>query len=314
MKILVAQEDDQSRATLEATLAGLGHEVRAARDGLEALHELRAADAPRLAILDRKLTAFDGLAVCREVRANTALPYTYLLLTCTKGQDQELAEEMKAGADDVLPKPFSAGELAVRLHLGQRILELQEGLQKAQAAIGYQTTHDPLTGLANRPAVLDTLQRELARAGREGTRMALILVEVERFKQINETYGLAAGDAVLRETARKIRAIVRPYDWVGRYGGEEFLVIVPGSDAHNARGQAERIRAAVTGQGMDLSEWGKFDKGKADKVHVTLSMGIAAGEKVKESEPFLRAAEAALARAKKAGSNQIETAMETDLR
>jgi two-component system cell cycle response regulator len=314
MKILVAQEDDQSRASLEATLAELGHEVLAARDGLEALHELRAADAPRLAILDRKLTALDGLAVCREVRANTALPYTYLLLTCTKGQDQELAEEMKAGADDVLPKPFTAGELAVSLHLGQRILELQEGLQKAQAAIGYQTTHDPLTGLANRPAVLDTLHRELARAGREGTRMALILIEVDRFKQINETYGLAAGDAVLRETARKIRAIVRPYDSVGRYGGEEFLVIVPGSDAHNAQGQAERIRAAVTGQGMDLAEWGKFDKGKADKVHVTLSVGIAAGEKVKEPELFLSAAEAALARAKAAGSNCIQTAVMTDLR
>ncbi|MBZ5546135.1 MAG: response regulator, partial [Acidobacteriia bacterium] len=192
MKILVAQEDDASRASLEATLATLGHEALAAQDGLEALHELRGAGAPRLAILDRKLPALDGVAVCREVRTNTALPYTYLLLTCAKGQDQELGEEMKAGADDVLPKPVTAGELAVRLHVGQRILELQEGLQKAQAAIGYQTTHDPLTGLANRPAVLDSFHRELARAGREGTRMALILVEVDRFKQINETYGLAA--------------------------------------------------------------------------------------------------------------------------
>jgi two-component system cell cycle response regulator len=314
MKILVAQEDEASRAALETTLAKLGHEVLAARDGLEALHELRVAGAPRLAILDRKLVALDGVAVCQEVRTNAALPYTYLLLTCAKGQDQELGEEMKAGADDVLPKPFTAGELAVRLHVGQRILGLQEGLQKAQAAIGYQTTHDPLTGLANRPAVLDTLHRELARAGREGTRMALILVEVDRFKQINETYGLAAGDAVLRQTAREIRSIIRPYDSVGRYGGEEFLVIVPGSDAPNARGQAERIRTAVTGQGMDLSEWGKFSTGKADRVHVTLSMGIAAGEKVKESQPFLRAVEAALARAKKAGPNRIETAAETDLR
>jgi diguanylate cyclase (GGDEF)-like protein len=313
MKILVAQEDDQLRAALEATLVKLGHEVLAARDGLEALHELREAGAARLAILDRKLVALDGLAVCREVRKNTALPYTYLLVTCVKGQDQELAEAMKAGADDILIKPFTAGELAVRLHLGQRILEVQERLQKAQAAIGYQTTHDPLTGLANRPAILDTLHRELARAGREGSRMAVILAEVDRFKQINETYGLAAGDAALRETARKIRAIIRPYDSVGRYGGEEFLVIVPGSDAQSARSQAERMRTAVSGQGMDLSEWGKFTTGKVDKVHVTLSVGIAAGEKVKQSEPFLRAAEAALARAKQAGSNRIEMAAETDL-
>jgi diguanylate cyclase (GGDEF)-like protein len=100
---------------------------------------------------------------------------------------------------------------------------------------------------------------------------------------------------------------------VGRYGGEEFLVIVPGSDVPSARSQAERMRTAVSGQGMDLSEWGKFTTGKVDKVHVTLSVGIAAGEKVKQSEPFLRAAEAALARAKQAGSNRIEMAAETDL-
>jgi two-component system cell cycle response regulator len=313
MKILVAQEDEPSRATLEAALAELGHAALAARDGLEALHLLREPDAPRLAILDRKLAALDGIAVCREVRINTVLPYTYLLLTCTKGQDRELGEGMKAGADDVLPKPFTAGELAIRLHLGRRILESQEGLQKAQAAIGYQTTHDPLTGLVNRSAILDTLQRELARAAREGTRMALILVGVDRFKQINETYGLAAGDAVLRETARLIRAIIRPYDSVGRYGGEEFLVIVPGSDAQSARSQAERMRSAVAGPGMDLSQWGKFSRGGTDRVHVTLSVGIAAGEKVKRPEPLLRAAEAALARAKTAGPDHIETATEADL-
>lgn len=314
MKILVAQEDDPSRTTLETMLVKLGHEVLAARDGLEALHELRGAGAPRLAILDRKLSGLDGVAVCQEVRKNTALPYTYLLLTCAKGQDQELGEGMKAGADDILTKPFTAGELAVHLNLGQRIIGLQEELQKALAAIGYQTTHDPLTGLANRPAILDTLHREYARAGREGSRMALILVEVDRFKQINETYGLAAGDAVLRETARKIHSIIRPYDSVGRYGGEEFLVIVPGSDAQNARRQAERMRAAVSGQGIDLSEWGKLPTGKVDKLSVTLSVGIAAAERVKESEPFLRAAEATLARAKEAGANRIEMAVETDMR
>jgi two-component system cell cycle response regulator len=314
MKILLAQEDDTSRATLEAMLAKLGHEILAARDGLEALHELRVAGAPRFAILDRKLTALDGLAVCRELRSSAALPYTYLLLTCREGQDQEFEEAMRAGADDVLPRPFTAGELEVRLDVGQRILRLQEGFHKAQVSIGYQTTHDPLTGVANRPDILDTLRRELARAGREGTRMALILVEVDRFKQINETYGLAAGDAVLRRTAQEIRSLIRPYDSVGRYGGEEFLLIVPGSDAKSAHRQAARIRAVVTDRGLDLSEWGKFNSGNANRVHVTLSVGIAAGEKVKEPELFLQAAEAALARAKEAGSQGIETVVVTDLR
>ena len=314
MKILVAQEDDTSRATLETMLARLGHEVLAARDGLEALHELRLPGGPRLAILERKLTALDGLAVCRELRSSTALPYTYLLLTSREGQDQELKEAMWAGADDVLPRPFTAGELEIRLDVGQRILKLQDGLQKAQDSIGYQTTHDPLTGVANRPDILDTLRRELARAGREGSRMALILVEVGRFKQINETYGLAGGDAVLRQTAQEIRSLIRPYDSVGRYGGEAFLLIVPSSDAKSAHRQAERIRAAVTDRGLDLSEWGRFNAGNADRVHVTLSVGIAAGQGVKEPERFLQAAEEALARAKEAGSQGIETAEVTDLR
>jgi two-component system cell cycle response regulator len=308
MKVLVAQEDDSSRIALETSLAKLGHEVVAARDGLEALHELRVAGAPRLAILDRKLTAWDGVAVCREIRKNTAPPYTYLLLTSTEGEDGELTEGIEAGADDVLMKPFTTAELAVRLHLAQRVLKLQDEAEKAQAAIGYQTTHDPLTGLANRAAILDTLHREVARAGREGSRMAILLVEVDRFKEINETCGMVAGDAVLRETARRIRSIIRPYDSVGRYASEEFLIIVPGSDAQSARGQAERLRAALSSESMDLSQWGKFATGDANKVNVTLSVGIAAGEKVKESATLLRPVEAALARAKQAGPGHIEMA------
>jgi two-component system cell cycle response regulator len=314
MKILIAQEEEVWRGMLETTLAKWGHEVIATSDGSQAWQELQKEGAPKLAILDRALPGMDGLAVAREVRNHTELPYVYILLTMAKGQQQEVVEGMKAGADDFLVKPVSADELMIRVRIAKRILELEEELRSAHEAIGYQTTHDPLTGLWNRTAILDTLLRELARVRREGSQVGLILAEVDHFKNINDTFGHQVGDAVLREAARRMRSIVRPYDTVGRYGGEEFLIIVPGCDAKNALNQAERLRTSLAGESMDISEWGKFTSVKDGKIQVTLSLGVAAGEKMKETEPFLHAVEAALGRATQAGHNRAELAGEADFK
>jgi diguanylate cyclase (GGDEF)-like protein len=256
----------------------------------------------------------DGLAVAREVRNHTELPYVYILLTMAKGQQQEVVEGMKAGADDFLVKPVSADELMIRVRIAKRILELEEELRNAHEAIGYQTTHDPLTGLWNRTAILDTLLRELARVQREGSHVSVILAEVDQFKNINDTYGHQVGDAVLREVARRIRSLVRPYDTVGRYSGEEFLLIVPGCDTKNALSHAERLRTSAAGESMDISEWGKFTSAKEGKMQITLSMGVATAEKMKETEFFLHAVEAALARAKNAGYNRAEVATKADFK
>jgi diguanylate cyclase (GGDEF)-like protein len=314
MKILIAQEEEVWRGMLETTLAMWGHEVIATSDGAQAWQELQKEGAPKLAILDRTLPGMDGLAVSREVRNHTELPYVYLLLTMAKGQQQEIVEGMKAGADDFLVRPVSADELMIRVRIAKRVLELEGELRSAHEAIGYQTTHDPLTGLWNRTAILDALLRELARVQRQGSQVALILAEVDHFKTINDTYGHQVGDAVLREAARRIRSIVRPYDTVGRYGGEEFLVIVPGCDAKNALSYAERLRTSLAGEGMDISEWGKFSAAQEGKIQVTLSLGVAAAEKIKEAEPFLHAVEAARARAKKGGHNRAEVATKEDFK
>jgi len=314
MKIVIAQEEGVVRGMLETTLPKWGHEVFTASDGAHAWQELRKGDGPRLAILDRTLPGMDGLEICREARRHTELPYVYILLMLAKGQEQDMLEGMKAGADDFLLKPLDLNELMIRLRLAKRVLELQEQLQSAHAAIGYQTTHDPLTGLANRASILDTLLRELARVRREGSHVGLILAEIDNFKNINETYGHLAGDAVLREAARRLRSIVRPYDTAGRYGAEEFLIVAPGCDAANALSQAERIRNAIGGQSMDISEWGKFASAQEGKIQVTLSVGVAAGDKLKKVEPFLLAVAAALARAQKAGHNRTELATPEDFK
>ena len=314
MKILIAQEEEVWRGMLETTLAKWGHEVIATSDGSQAWQELQKEGAPTLAILDRTLPSMDGLAVAREVRNHTELPYVYILLTMAKGQQQEVVEGMKAGADDFLVKPVSADELMIRVRIAKRILELEEELRNAHEAIGYQTTHDSLTGLWNRTAILDTLLRELARVQREGSHVSVILAEVDQFKNINDTYGHQVGDAVLREVARRIRSLVRPYDTVGRYSGEEFLLIVPGCDTKNALSHAERLRTSAAGESMDISEWGKFTSAKQGKMQITLSMGVATAEKMKETEFFLHAVEAALARAKNAGYNRAEVATKADFK
>jgi two-component system cell cycle response regulator len=314
MKILIAQEEEVVRGMLEATLAKWGHEIIATSDGGQAWKELQKEGAPRLAILDRTMPGMEGMAVCREVRKRTETPYVYILLTMAQGQEQEMLEGMKAGVDDYLTKPVNADQLMIRVRIARRILELQEELRNAHEAIGYQTTHDPLTGMWNRTAILDGLLRELARVRREGSHVGLILAEVDHFKSINDTYGHQVGDAVLREAARRIRSIVRPYDTVGRYGGEEFLIIVPGCDTKNALAQAERLRTSLTGESMDISEWGKFTSAKEGKLQVTLSLGVAAAEKMKETEPLLHAVEAALARARTAGHNRAEVATEADFK
>jgi two-component system cell cycle response regulator len=311
MKILIAQGDELSRNLLRTTLGYWGNEVVVTEDGTQAWQELQKPGGPRVAVLDRNLTGLDGLEVCRRVRQLAAESYVYLFLTTTQGHEQEITEGMQAGADDFLAKPLNADELMVRLRIGKRILGLQDELRQAQGAIRYQTTHDPLTGLVNRAAVVDTLQRELARVRREGSHIGIILAEVDRFKEINETYGHAAGDAVLREAARRIRSMVRPYDTVGRYGGEEFLVIVPGCDVQPALNQAERLRAALAGQNLDVAEWGKFASAQDGKIGVTLSLGVATADKTTDAEPLLRAAEGALARAKQAGRNRVELATES---
>ncbi|MFQ5830397.1 MAG: diguanylate cyclase [Candidatus Methylomirabilia bacterium] len=306
MKILVAEDDLAVRSLLRAALVQWGYEVLVASDGVEAWHMLQAEDPPRLAILDWLMPGVDGLEVCRRVRQSEQEPYIYIILLTGKGGKEDVIKGMKAGADDYLSKPFNPHELQVRLRAGKRILDLQAELIAAREALREQATHDALTGLWNRRAILDLLNQELVRAGREGRSVAVVIADLDHFKRVNDTYGHLVGDAVLRETARRIRASLRPYDAIGRFGGEEFLIVLPGCDESSGVKQAERLRERIGGEVMEASE---------ARLSVTSSFGVAVSDskRAADADALIRVADAALYRAKWGGRNRVMPAGPEDM-
>ncbi len=306
MRILVAEDNPVFQSMLKNMLGKWGYQVTLADNGQDAWRILQQDPAPELAILDWMMPGLDGVEVTRRLREAARQRYIYVLLLTARTEQKDLVEGMDAGADDYLTKPFSTQELRVRLRAGRRILDLQEQLLQAQDALREQATHDGLTGLWNRTSILEILEKEAARTTREGTPLALLMADLDYFKRINDTYGHPAGDTVLRESARRLRANVRTYDAIGRYGGEEFLVVLPGCDRSNGLIQAERLRQAVNSEPIRAAE---------SDIDVTCSLGLSWQDRwaAADSKALLQAADEALYNAKRAGRNRVEsTAMLSD--
>jgi two-component system cell cycle response regulator len=305
VKVLIAEDDAVSRRLLEALLTRWGYEVAVTRDGAEAWEVLQGADAPPLAILDWMMPDMDGVEVCRKVRQRGQEPYIYLLLLTTKGRKENIIEGLDAGADDYLTKPFDPHELQVRLRTGMRIVTLQAELIEAREALRIQATHDPLTGVWNRRAIIEMFDNELARSRREELPVAVAIADLDHFKRINDTYGHVVGDTALCEAVSRMRALLRPYDAIGRYGGEEFLIVLPGCTPQDAFRLAERVCIGMSQEPIKIPE---------GIIEVTSSIGVAASDTiaVPDAMALIRAADAALYRAKAGGRNRVELATATD--
>src|SRR5688572_14866844 len=265
MKILIADDDPVARRLLERTLERLGHDVVAVSDGTAALNALLDPAGPRMAILDWMMPGLDGLAVCRAVRDRDA-PYVYLILLTARDGDDDVVAGLVAEADDYLTKPFDARELKARIQSGERILELEAKLLTAEKDLRHEATHDRLTGLWNRGMILDDLDRTIKRVRRTGEHLTVALADIDHFKTVNDTFGHDAGDRVLRETARRIKASLRDVDAVGRYGGEEFLIVLASRDSAGQLAALDRVCLVVSQAPIEI--------GRA-RVTVTLSMGAA---------------------------------------
>jgi two-component system cell cycle response regulator len=305
MKVLVAEDNPVSRKVVGSMLSKWGYEVVMATNGDEALRALQAEDGPELAILDWMMPGIDGVEVCRRVRQGKREPYIYMLLLTARTARQDLLEGMDAGADDYVTKPYDTHELRVRIRAGRRILELQAELVKAREALRDQATRDGLTGIWNRNALFEVIGRELARSTRERLPLAVVMADLDRFKHVNDVYGHLAGDAVLREAARRMSACMRPYDAIGRYGGEEFVVVLPGCDAVTGRQQAERLRAALADEPFRICNC---------ETAVTCSLGVAwTGDSDVTCDSLIRAADQALYDAKRRGRNRVQVASVADV-
>jgi two-component system, cell cycle response regulator len=297
MKVLIADDNATSRIMLRGALLQWGYEVVVAENGAQAWEVLADPDSPPLAILDWVMPHMTGPEVCRRVRETRREPYTYILLLTSKHTKDETVEGMEAGADDYVVKPFDRHELQVRLRAGKRIIDLQMELLRAREELRERANKDLLTMLPNRSAISATLEQELARCHRDRRSVGIILLDVDHFKKINDTHGHFAGDAVLRETAARLRGNMRPYDQVGRYGGEEFLVVLPNCELEQATHQAERMRAKLQSSTMMVD---------GNELRVSASFGVTVSDgSERNPDTFVRVADQALYRAKASGRNCV---------
>lgn len=299
MKVLVAEDDPVTRRLLQRSLQRWNYDVVVAVDGTEARRILMGADAPKLAILDWVMPGGDGVDICRELRRRDCASYVYTLLLTSKSTREDLLKGLEAGADDYLVKPIDPLELQARLRSGERILALQDQLIAAREVMREQAMRDPLTGVWNRRAALEILEREFHRSRRLHEPLVVIMLDLDHFKGINDTRGHQAGDSVLVQVARRALGTMRPYDSLGRYGGEEFLVIAPGCDAQTGLDLAERLREAVVATPIPLT---------SDSVSVTLSLGVASLADDPTPDALIYRADQALYSAKNAGRNRYALA------
>ena len=299
MKVLVADDEVVSRHLIESSLRRWGYDVVSAKDGLEALRILMLSDAPQLAVLDWMMPGLDGVQICRSVRERKSDLYTYILLLTGKHGKADVVAGLEAGADDYIVKPFEPQEFRVRLRTGKRILCLLEQLTTAREALTDLAARDPLTRLWNHNSIIELLDNELHRAEREGSSVGVVLADLDHFKSINDTFGHLTGDRVLRDAAGALSSTVRQYDAVGRYGGEEFLVILAGCNGMNALSHCERLRLAC----------GKVVAQVGDKsVQITASIGVTVvdSDHRVDAEAAIHAADSAMYLAKRNGRNRAE--------
>ena len=300
MQALVVEDSAVYRKLIGDHLRSWNFGVTFEESGSEAWRILQQPDAPKLVLLDWVLPDLDGTELCHRIRlVGASGPYVYVILLTSNEGRQNMLEALQAGADDYLVKPFDELELKARLLVGKRILDLQEELVSARESMRHAATHDSLTGLMNRGEILVMLQRELERARRERKPVGVILGDVDDFKSVNDTLGHLFGDEALREIGRRLRMQLRIYDGVGRYGGEEFLMVLPSCDRPHALVRANELREIVGRTPVVCSG--------AERL-ITMSMGVAVSgsDGKNELEALLNQADAGLYAAKEKGRNRTE--------
>jgi diguanylate cyclase (GGDEF)-like protein len=288
--VLIVDDDAKARDVLATRLRHWGYGVVCANSAEAALAILATSECPKIAIVDWMMPGMSGVELAVEIRRRVE-EYVYVLMLTCRAAHQDLLAALDAGVDDYLAKPCHTGELELRLRAGVRVVALQKRLRQ-------MADHDPLTGCWNRRRFVRFLCDELARARRHCEPLAAVMVDVDHFKRINDTFGHAAGDAVLRQLATLIPANLRKYDRFGRIGGEEFVVALPAAGPEDARAAAWRLREVVAAHPVLVGD---------EAIDVTASFGVAASMPSGhvDAEELLRRADAALYAAKAQGRDCV---------
>ena len=283
-KILIVDDNTAIRDVIKIHLMMAGHEVIEAENGRQGV-EMATEHQPDLVILDVMMPEMDGMEACSQIRTDPACAAVYVIMLSARGETSDKVDGLNTGADAYLTKPFEPDELIAQVNAGLRTAEDRR-----------QAMYDLLTGLFNRRAFDDLMHRELSLRDRHGHGLSMVMIDLDHFKAVNDTYGHHAGDAVLRELADILREVCRPSDLPCRWGGEEFACLLPQTDLENALKVGERLRAAI--EAHDFPEVGK----------VTASLGISQAGPEENEESFCKRADEALYRAKEGGRNRIEAA------
>lgn len=306
-KVLLVDDDELMRAQLAVLLQHAGYIVSVAGSGEEALRCLDA-DPCSIVISDWEMPEMDGIALTRHLRAQRQESYTYVFLLTARRGKRDIVAGLQAGADDYISKDAPPEEILARLETARRIVTLEQALRSANRENRRLAITDALTGARNRRYMMKYLPREFDRCRRYGHSIAALVCDLDRFKQVNDTYGHDAGDDVLREFCTRAQACLRTSDWMARTGGEEFVVILPETDLPGASIVAERVRAAIAAEAIQTC---------AGRLDITVSIGASALVPPRESTrpthtDLLHAADKCLYESKQQGRNRV-TAVEVSL-
>ena len=299
MKTLIAEDQPASAFLIRRLLERLGHEVTVATDGVAAWRAIETTRYP-IIISDWVMPGLSGLDLCRLVRAQPRRSYSYLILLTSKRGLEERLEGLRAGADDFLVKPPHADELAVRLEIARRILAVQDELERQNRLLADLAHLDELTGIPNRRRFRELLEIDFNVATESGLPLSLVMIDVDRFKSYNDSFGHPAGDELLRQVAATLADSVRSVGSVARYGGEEFAILLPDTACRAAIDFAERLRVRI-----EATDWPLRP--------ITASFGVATtGPGIYRPDLLVGQADRALYRSKHWGRNKVTLCSEPE--
>ncbi len=299
LKVLIAEDDRVSARILENHLKKWGYQVFLEKNGEDAWKTLDKENI-QIAILDWMMPKLNGIQLCKKIRKRESDLYAYIILLTARSSTEDIVKGLNAGADDYITKPVEYLELKARLSTGRRIIELENYNRKLRDRLKKLAQQDSLTSFLNKKNITLRLREELSRSQRDHQPIAGILIDIDKFKQINDTYGHHVGDQVLVEISSRLKKRLRRHDQIGRYGGDEILVIAWDADSHTLRKIMERLRRAISGTPFETD---------AGPIDVSISLGGVTSEFKADitTEELIKLSDQALYEAKSKGRDRAET-------